>query len=1564
MNWNTKPESATLPPLYPKSQSSVLQQYLLVNQPPITSQSSFSYPGNNQQACMYSSNSNSISEPLLNIRNYKISPPQIPISNMHNRTVVASQTSVERITYTNVTGPQQPNHNFQMSSGVMQNIWLNSSMRSSIPSHTEAPMSHQTDFGTNMPHIHALQSHLVTSNTYPVQLQMTPANSVGSSMTFQGNQKFNHSLSDQQVNWKQQYTSNELTYPDYRPLPKQYSYSSPSFLQDPIMQKQNLMPSTSLQGSQLPTYAQTLQSKQTAAVSSYQFPVETNKRPLPSLPYSCRYGSQPLHNTQIVKHLPEEVPQCPETRKDFSKGFQERWQNTTEDDITIGNFCNVKVNANAKQPCNEPDRTSVTGVQILAQNNQEKKVDSYNPTSNHVLDTTVTKEKLVRDIKSLIEIKKKFSELARKIKINKDLLMAAGCSKTANTSCIAPAQPTEFSPKGMSPSSDNHCSMELLATCLSLWKKQPSKTTEEEALKPSEEKQHESRTNTTAVGISKPVEEAHVKSLCSVEGNSQNRMVNLSQETAMSVVTQSCESLGINVTKGSELQIAVVSPLILSNAKTLSVKGVTPDTLPGTVYPIIKEDSICSLQNQLAENITVTAALEVDVKEPAAGGTTLTEVFPLIQEKQNEPTHGNSEDTPNASQGKHSSLSSQQTLHKSMDSTMVSGSMLQIENICTLVEGDVSYNSQIAKIFNSSPSNKIEAQAPSASNQQVTSRQQEEQVDDATKNTDFNFQKDQLLQCTDVPPEITDQSESLQPTNSSSFEDAKGNREIVEESNLKNTTKKESSAKEVCCSSDVIPQDICPQESDASSNNTTQDPETNEIHDDNTCRYRLDDQLSELLKEFPYGIEAANTCKDSLGQQTAHQTSGDRCGKTDCDSEDSTDKIQITILSSEQMKEIFPEEHDQPSDIHKLAEPQKEKPIAEVRSQCDSPAPGGGGGESCDPVILEAEKDKIHCCALGWLSMVYEGVPPCQCNSSKKATSEEKKDQCSRLKTNSCKQGERTSPRDVTIVQLNNVPNSKTFLTPAAEKSLSKKHGNGIKHTSKSKQNSSPRTEQELTGQFLSKHDSKSKDTSKIRQDSSLKMRRELSDRFSYKRDKVDLLQSNKRKEKLTFHEVTFNSHNKMTMFHEQASQEKLLKNHVPQSLHPLKAQAALTSKDLCRRNGTLVQSVSPEKKKLKFRAGGSKLKYLEKRKLDEGNILDMEIKKKKYDKQEQTQQAGGTLKLCSALSNPSEGASVKEKATIKSSDLKGSSAKFPRVLTLQEYLQRQKQKEMGNKASRKICMENVPGGSEHMGSSKHPAQEVSCGKSNESQPSSVEISKEPVNTLTCHDKNLKTYHSEEAKTHNILRNVKGKVDGKQPDKTWIDKAKLEKKIVSNEVESSQMPPHTKEQRKLYLNRVAFKCTERESIYLTKLDPASQKLSKDKEKSQDNKPKAYFPVKDSVEKPSMLEFKLCPDVLLKNANAVEQKVPKAHPKKEQAPAQVSGMKTTKEDWLKCITTRKTMEETSQEIDNAKRLSMRSFSADGFDTLQNPVKDSKAMFQTYKQMYLEKRSRSLGSSPVK
>ncbi|XP_003906231.3 retroelement silencing factor 1 isoform X1 [Papio anubis] len=1746
MNWNEKPKSATLPPLYPKSQPPFLHQSL-INQITATPQSSFSYPGSNQEACMYPSNSNPISQPLLNIQNY---PQEISVSDMHNGTVVASHTSVERITYANVNGPKQLTHNLQMSSGVTQNVWLNSPMRNPVHSHIGATVSHQTDFGTNAPNMPALQSQLVTSDTYSMQMQMIPSNPTRLPVAYQGNQGLNQSFSEQQVDWTQQCISKGLTYPDYRPPPKLYRYSPQSFLQDSTIQKQNFMPRTSLQvkNSQLPNSVLTLPSKQTAAVPSQQYATQTDKRPPPP-PYNCRYISQPLQSTQhVTKHLSMEVPQSREMlSSEIRTSFQQQWQNPNENVSTIGNFTNLKVNTSSKQPVNDPIRSSVDGIETLAQTNEEKITDSCNPTSNQVLDTNVTKEKLVRDIKTLVEIKQKFSELARKIKINKDLLMAAGCIKMTNTSYSKPAQnsqlslkqttkiqsgpqvtpvmpenaerqpPTvvestetnktqcmmnsdiqevncrrfnqvdsvlpnpvytekrpmpdpshdvkvltsktstvemtqavlntrlssenvtkveqnspavcetisvpksisteeykskiqnenmlllallsqahktqktvlkdanqtiqdskldscemnpntqmtgnqlnlktmetpstsnvsgkvldnsfcsgqEFSTKGMPAKSDS-CSMEVLATCLSLWKKQPSETTKEKQC-------DKLRTNTTVVGISKPTN-IHVKSPCSVVGNSnsQNKISNPSQQTALSMVVHNYESSGINITKGTELQIAVVSPLVLSEVKTLSVKGITPAALPETVYPVIKEGSVCSLQNQLAENAKAAAALKVDVSGPVASTATSTKIFPLTQkEKQNESTNGNSEVTPNVNQGKHNKLESaihsmndQQTSQESRNSTVVSSDILQIDNICSLVEGDTSYNSQIAKIFSSLPLKMVEPQKPSVPNQQGNgSREPEKQLDNTAENKDFGFQKDKPVQCTDVSHKICDQSK-LEPPLESSCNDLETNRGILEKSSVEHATEK-STANDTC-SLAAIQEDIYPPEIDASSNYTPQDPARNEIHNDKAPILYLHDQLSELLKEFPYGIEAVNTRERSVGQQTAYQTSEDQTAdKTSSDSKDPADQIQITVLSSEQMKEIFPEQDDQPCVVDDLTEPQKDEPITEVVTQ--APA----GGESRDSVVLDSEKDDIHCCALGWLSMVYEGVPQCQCNSIKNSTSEEEKqkEQCS-LETNSCKQGERTSDRDVTVVQFKSLVNNPETppTSPDGKSHFPELQDNNRKETSKTKHKSLPRTEQELTA-----------------------------GEFSSKCDKLDPLQNHKRK-KLRFHEVTFHSSNKMTASYEQASQETRQKKHITQNSRPLKAKTTfLPNKDLYKKHSSLGQSSSPEKIKLKFKS----VSFKQKRKLDQGNVLDTEVKKKKHDKQEQKGSVGATFKLGDSLSNPNERAIVKEKivSNTKSVDTKASSSKFGRILTPKEYLQRQKHKEaMSNKASKKICLKNVPCDSEHMRPSKLAVQVGSCGKSNEKHSSGVQTSKESLNGLTSHGKNLTIHHSQESKTYNILRNVKEKVSGKQPDKIWIDKTKLDKKLtnISNEAQFSQMPPQVKDQNKLYLNRVAFKCTERESICLTKLESSPRKLHKDKEKRQENKHKTPLPVRGDTEKSNMLEFKLCPDILLKSTNSVEErKDVKPHPRKEQATVQVSGIKSTKEDWLKCVATKKGTQKDSQEKDNVNsRLAKRSFSADGFEMLQNPVRDSKEMFQTYRQMYLEKRSRSLGSSPVK
>lgn len=396
-------------------------------------------------------------------------------------------------------------------------------------------------------------------------------------------------------------------------------------------------------------------------------------------------------------------------------------------------------------------------------------------------------------------------------------------------------------------------------------------------------------------------------------------------------------------------------------------------------------------------------------------------------------------------------------------------------------------------------------------------------------------------------------------------------------------------------------------------------------------------------------------------------------------------------------------------------------------------------------------------------------------------------------------------------------------------------------------------------------------------------------------------------------------------------------------------------------KKGSLVQSM-PEKRKLKV--GDAEQKVSEKRKSDKASILDSEIKRMKYDKQEQNKNGGGTFKICNFLSTPSERARVKEKiVSNKSSGSKDSSSKINRVLSQKEYLQRKKHKEaMSGKASKK----NIPRDSQYMRSSKLSLQVGSCGKSNERDSSSVQTSKE-TNICISHGKKLKIHHSEEAKAH-ISRNAKGTVGGKQPGKISFDKINLAENVnnINNETEFTQMSPQAKEQRKQYLNRVAFKCTEDASIRLTYFENLPMKFNK--EKRLEVEIKSVLPMKDSTEKRSMLQFKLCPDGLINKStnSAQDQKDLQPCPRKEQAPLQ--GIKSTKEDWLKGTSEEKRIPEANQDIDDNvstnSRITKRSFSADGCETLQNPVKDSKAMFQTYKKMYMEKRSRSLGSSPLK
>ncbi|XP_066114162.1 retroelement silencing factor 1 isoform X1 [Saccopteryx bilineata] len=1670
MNWNTKPESVTLPPLYSKSQSPFLEQTLINT----TSQGSLNSPGSNQPACMFS-NSNPVLQPLLNIRNYN-TPQQISVPNMHCGTTMALQTSVDKITYANnIKGPKQVNHSLQMSSGVAQNVWLNSPVRNSMFSHSGATVSQQTGLRTNIANVNALQNPSVTmvGDTYSMQVQMIPSNSVRVPVTYQGNQRLNSSLPEQQSDWAQQYISGELTYPDCRPLPKQTSYSSQSFLPNPNLQKQNPWPPTSLQikNSHPSNPALTLQSKQTATIQSYQYAVnQTDRRLPPPPPYDCRYASQPLQNAQhVIKHSSMDVPHTqethlPEMRKDLCGTFQP--QNL------YGNFCNFKISTNASQPFNDPIR-SAHRIQIVSQNNQEERGDSCNLTSNQVLDTSATKEKFVKDIKTLIEIKKKFSEVARKIKINKNVLMTAGCIKTTkdpysepgqnsevpvklpakmhsgpqvtpvtpgtannkpatvlgtveetsrthstlnsniqDTNCtnfnqvnsillnsvcsekvpvpdqlhdlkvttlknstigdthatlnntqflsgnlvhiaenmpansettvnknrlllslLLPGDKTEMllkdacetiqgskphnfetnpntqitgnklnmrtmetpntyninakasanffcleqksSTNGVTLNNDNHCPVELLATCLSLWTKQPSEPT---AIKRCNES-----TSRTAVGISNSVESSDNSPFSSVE-NSQNKNINSSQVTTPHMIVQNYEASSAATTKGTELQIAVVSPLILSDVKTLPVKGMRSEALSETVYPVIKEGSVCSLQNQLAENRSVIAAMKVN--ESVVSTSTNTKVFPVIRkEKQNESLNSNSEGTPNTSHGKHIEsepdihypVCGQQVLSKVGDSDIVSSDLLQIDNICSLVEGDTSYNYQIAQIFSSLPVTEVEPQKSSLPDLQVINgRQQKEQLDNITESKDSGFPKDNI-QSTDVLHKASDQSKSLQPSESPVLKTVDANSEILEKSILEHITKESTAA---------LQQDSSTQEIEVSHNSAACDPVRKEILDDETSKLYPHDQLSELLKEFPYGIKAVNIHGSSVAQQKTDQIPKDECcDRTSCDSKYSTDQIKITILNSEQMKELFPEQNDPLCDVEELKEPQKENPVTKEESQCDPPV--CTDRERCNSVV-DREKDDIHCCALGWLCMVYEGIPKCQCNSIKNLTAKvEEEEQCS-LETNSCKQEDCTPDRDLPM-DFNSPPNNNPKIAlpfPDGKSNLPEiEQGKNIKEISKTK-NSLLRTEREFN-QLLIKGDKT-----------------------------LGSLQRRKKKRNLKFHEITFHSNNETKI-----SQESLQRKLSAQNSHPLKAKSGFSTikfKDPHMKNGSSVRSVLPEKRKLK--AGNAEQSVSEKRKLGEGNMLDSGIKRIKYDKQEQNKNGGSTLKIHNFLSSLDKRAKVKEKtiSNVKSSGTKDSSFKVnrARALSQKDCFQRQKlKKAKGIKASKKNSGENKPCDSQYVRSSKLSLQAGSYGKSSERHSSSVQTSKESLNICSRQGKKLRAHHPEGSKTY-LSGNVKEVVGGKQQDKMWVAKTKLDKNLNNNnEVELGQMSPKVKEQRKQYLNRVAFKCTEHESIFLTKLETLPKKFNKDKEKRLENKSKSLLPQKDTTGQQSMLEFKLCPDGLMnKSTNSIEeQKDMQSCAQKEQAPVQVTGIKSTKEDWIKGTPEEKRIPEASQEI---------------------------------------------------
>ncbi|XP_068950956.1 retroelement silencing factor 1-like isoform X2 [Petaurus breviceps papuanus] len=1098
---------------------------------------------------------------------------------------------------------------------------------------------------------------------------------------------------------------------------------------------------------------------------------------------------------------------------------------------------------------------------------------------------------------------------------------------------------------GKSCTKDNNYSMEELTACLALWKKAPSEST-------NVNKCDKLGKNKVSDGMSSPTAVRNIN------------------ETVLPTVNvpigHKHESGNLNLTKGIELQIAVVSPLILSEVKPSSDQSLKPTKSSlESVFPVIQEGSVCSLQDQVKEKTVASSNVTIkrtDISVATNNVALINKFDSKLQDikSADEIVHSNINSFSSEKMKEKSDKSEPHLSHLEKDicspnNANISGQgieqnkeehiskqlgddapmnddLLQIASVCSLVKGDMFYNSHIANMFNCVPSTQVDEKEVSLPDNTVIDNGQLKKKLKQTKFESVNKGQN-FLKITNVLPEVSYGTKSSGTSKSFKLKHCETNDRIANQKNdVEQNIEKTEVVSNKCCSSTDNQPDLNSKEiANASSEHFTKEPlsrmvqnieqANSEIIFDKAASVKyLDNQLSELVEEFPYGIESADThsisaeSKNSSLPLTMNPVTKDKGTsiKSNCDLEDPVNQIKITILSSEHMKELFPIENKEickgDDNLDKLEDSQRKESITEVQNHCDSYMKTTK--DNVNSIVPPTGKDDVHCCALGWLSTVYDGVPPCLCDSRKNVTTEEKLDGQSSVSESLNYKGDTATDGNILVTKINsplknNFQNSPTY------------------------------------------HEGK----------------RSL---LEMEQDEIKCSPKGMEKEK-----SSFSSRKKIVKHNERDSQENPQKKFKARNLIPLNGEKrkshfwSIKNKEFLKKECSSRDVLSTEKLKRKFKSGCSKFKN-PKWKMEQPNVSNMEHKKKKYELEQKTCIVNG-FKLGESLSSTNEENCFEEKTSTdaKSADLErnvyqpimntsdvnlnctesnGSPCKINKVLSSQDYFQRQKKKEKIAKGDLKQRHEseklkkNRPCVSEYAWRNKLTIKLVNSAISNEGH--NVWKYKRSLDNLTHHNKATKSHrskihHSKESKICGIARNVQEKVGEKQLDNVVILSRKANK--------YNQTPlqgKDLKEQKKLYLNRVAFKRTAQESICLTKLDcsPSSSvnQVTDGNESNQDS----FSLEKDKFEKPRMLEFKLCPEELFKNGNSEEHTDFKSFPRKEQVPVQ---------------------------DDNAlsnSRVYKRTLSEDGCKAVQNPPKDSKTMFQTYKKLYLEKRSRSLDDSPTK
>ncbi|XP_067998232.1 retroelement silencing factor 1 isoform X2 [Melanerpes formicivorus] len=1089
-------------------------------------------------------------------------------------------------------------------------------------------------------------------------------------------------------------------------------------------------------------------------------------------------------------------------------------------------------------------------------------------------------------------------------------------------------------------------SVEEVTVCLGLWRKDPSEAVKVQS--------HQSNKSPTANRISL------------YNQNTKNREQNTGlvnrnmDETVLPVTAASAgekpDALSCNLIKSIELQVAVVSPLVLAKKRIHSEQADKCPTSAAKTYPVIDLESPCSLQEERKNYLSVVntdkevvetvqlspsdCILVEKVDSPLqqtklADGNRMVKTivstndsYDENQMKLSQPAQDNRENLQLGLQNKpplpefginFSSQIFQEGArdHKDKQPLLETGGtstavleeqMLCISSVCSLVEGDRYYNPQIASIFK--PVSETHALNGTSSEGNASEPRQKKQrlvlcKDKLSSNTP---QRDTLLQnmlgessscvskscemwnCTTTshlekegsgnPLETTSASEQKTSFNLS-FKHPENDLEIPASINqqLAQNSLDSSISMIAETNSSAVSSDNSKQNDVSSKNSTDKEMILCEA-ESLKC---LDDQLSELMHWFPYGIESTNlrtkgpVRSDSVTdwKENQPQKETQTCDKNS-HLKDPIDEIKIKVLNSDQIQELFPE-HNQCSsgDSRGIASPQSEKmsageenvegSVQSSQSPCEQ--------EKTQQITTNPKKEKKDFSSVTLLSVACE-IPQCPSKGGISG-SEKNDDQFSKAEYTSSTESLLNNSKSDAVIR-NKCAVGNPQVSEKTPNSISKNKEGISKCTSVMCKNAELKVNNEH--QLLTTQQEEpqiNRETPLLDEElDSVKKEEEVSktELFSEDSTKPDLAT----KSKPDIHECT---------------KSEVVEIKCDEVTQGQKMNA-------CEEYSGEGQNCRKQKEVLGQDVGIN---------VENNAKLSAEMKDKTLNS------------YCTdAVKLPNCGS-----VDLKSQNPKYLQHKSVKVHPSQEqpYKWKRKRNTVGKRDSKKTKVEEERLKQPEAKNSKHFSHPCMIN-TDKAKKMNRENGWKRKSSLA--DRSVLKRRKKGAQSSAISRSCCASkercLDTQNKDKC-SEKTFPDKNLLYLNKWNNRLKLHLQKEPKIhYLNRVAFKRTSQERIYLTKLETSPVRHARRaKSKVSQNNPDAKRGASVSeVKKPrklELLEFKLCPEILFRNPTTDEE-ISAAKNSLEREKSVVSGVKSKKEDWLKCDAVKqKKLEEISTGINS-------------------------------------------------